>query len=546
MRARSCVSLPAVAFCLFACGGGGGGAPSLGISLQGPLTAGQTVTLTVRTPEGFSGAVTFESTDGRAVLPSRYTWTAADGTARGFDFQFRTAGAHTLTLRGTGLFSFETTVDVVAGPFATFNVELGSVQPGAGGAPFGMGARVTATDAWGNPVPHSAAADPVTITSLPADGSYGGLSGPGGNVLDKASDFQGASASLDGRFVFTWAGTVAEHRFVATSASGHSGTSNPVRIVTSVGVAGLARFLDINRSGSVDAGDHLIVPFERDVTVQAGSAQGFEFALPGYGLGIGAGVAQGPRPNEARIVLGSGASLRTRKLTAGPFPAQSSGVDLAPGGPHPGIRDVFGLPGGAGTPVDIVPGFVLSPQLIGSANTRAVACGDIDRDSDHDLVCANNGSASCIYRNDGRGNYVLVGSLTQVNAAHSVVLCDVDGDSDLDLVVTDIASMPRVLLNETSQPGHWLMVRAALPELGGRDAIGATVTVMAGEKRWMRFVAPGGSYLSSHDPRVHFGLGDVDQIDGVSIIWPDGSEERFAADDVDRLLTLRHGEGTKR
>ena len=89
----------------------------------------------------------------------------------------------------------------------------------------------------------------------------------------------------------------------------------------------------------------------------------------------------------------------------------------------------------------------------------------------------------------------------------------------------------------------WLAARVTEPRLGGRDAIGAIVTVTAGRLAWTDYVTRSGSYLSSHDPHAHFGLGEVDQIDSITVVWPDGSEETFEAAGVDQILILRHGEG---
>ena len=52
---------------------------------------------------------------------------------------------------------------------------------------------------------------------------------------------------------------------------------------------------------------------------------------------------------------------------------------------------------------------------------------------------------------------------------------------------------------------------------------------------------PGFSYLVSNSPDVHFGLGAVDRIDSIAVIWPDGTDERFPGGRVDRALVLRKG-----
>lgn len=56
-------------------------------------------------------------------------------------------------------------------------------------------------------------------------------------------------------------------------------------------------------------------------------------------------------------------------------------------------------------------------------------------------------------------------------------------------------------------------------------------------------VFSGGSYSSTSDPRVHFGLGTATRIDNVEILWPDGSKEEAQVPAVDRVLTVTEGKG---
>ena len=59
----------------------------------------------------------------------------------------------------------------------------------------------------------------------------------------------------------------------------------------------------------------------------------------------------------------------------------------------------------------------------------------------------------------------------------------------------------------------------------------------------MRWINPGYSYLSSNDPRAHFGLGEKVTIDSIEVIWPDGSKETFPGPAVDQYVTVRRGDG---
>jgi hypothetical protein len=89
------------------------------------------------------------------------------------------------------------------------------------------------------------------------------------------------------------------------------------------------------------------------------------------------------------------------------------------------------------------------------------------------------------------------------------------------------------------------MVRAYDPRLK-RDAYGAEISVRAGLRRWVRWVNPAFSYVCSNDPRAHFGLGAAKRVDGIDVVWPDGTEGSFPGEAVDRFVVLSRGEGLTR
>jgi hypothetical protein len=87
------------------------------------------------------------------------------------------------------------------------------------------------------------------------------------------------------------------------------------------------------------------------------------------------------------------------------------------------------------------------------------------------------------------------------------------------------------------------LVRTIDPKLGGRDAYGAEVRVFAGGKHWLRLVNPASSFLTSNDPRSHFGLGAIERVERIEVRWPDGVMESFPGCEVDQQILLSKGAG---
>jgi hypothetical protein len=153
-----------------------------------------------------------------------------------------------------------------------------------------------------------------------------------------------------------------------------------------------------------------------------------------------------------------------------------------------------------------------------------------------------------LFVNDGHGRFKNISidnrAFSEIGRVSRGLACgDVDADGALDLLVTNIGEPARLYRNVAPKRGHWLMVRAVDPALGGRDAYGAEITVTAGGRRWRRWLNPGYSYLCSNDPRAHFGLGQADRVDEIAVLWPDGKEESFPGRATDQLVVLSKGKG---
>jgi len=102
---------------------------------------------------------------------------------------------------------------------------------------------------------------------------------------------------------------------------------------------------------------------------------------------------------------------------------------------------------------------------------------------------------------------------------------DVDGDGDLDVVMTQIGGPPLLLRNDQRLNHHWLRLKLVGTK-SNRDAIGAWVRVRIGSQTLARQVMPTKSYLSQSQLPVTFGLGTASRVDEVIVTWPGGSVQR--------------------
>ena len=97
-----------------------------------------------------------------------------------------------------------------------------------------------------------------------------------------------------------------------------------------------------------------------------------------------------------------------------------------------------------------------------------------------------------------------------------VAAADYDNDGRVDVAVNSIGGK-LILLHNTGASGHWLEVSLA------RFAPGAVVTaVLPDGTRLVRQIQAGSSYLSSEDPRAHFGLGKATKLKELIVRWPGG------------------------
>jgi predicted nucleotidyltransferase len=191
---------------------------------------------------------------------------------------------------------------------------------------------------------------------------------------------------------------------------------------------------------------------------------------------------------------------------------------------------------------------------------------DFELDGDLDLVVANGrvhlepplpeaklpepwnvlAEPNNLYVNDGSGHFRDLGAASgsfsrRYEVSRGVAVGDLDSDGDIDLLLVNAQGPARLYRNEAPREGAPLAVRVVDPSLN-RDAIGARVSVVAGERRWVRTITRGLGYCSSSPPVAHFGLPDGTVVERIEVRWPDGPTESFAPATGPAVLLVR-GEG---
>ncbi|MHB8262095.1 MAG: CRTAC1 family protein [Bacteroidia bacterium] len=133
--------------------------------------------------------------------------------------------------------------------------------------------------------------------------------------------------------------------------------------------------------------------------------------------------------------------------------------------------------------------------------------------------------------------------LADVVPGRGAAFGDLFNDGKIDVVINVIDGHPVLLRNISKDGNHWVELKLVGGPKSPRDAVGATVYLTANGMRQRGDVLSGGSYMSSSDQRVHFGLGKATEVNEVEIHWPSGAKEKLRLPSVDRIFTIQEGKG---
>ena len=191
--------------------------------------------------------------------------------------------------------------------------------------------------------------------------------------------------------------------------------------------------------------------------------------------------------------------------------------------------------------------------------------GDFDNDGWPDIIVANGNFSSLLdtlpkeyrfaepiqlFRNRGNLTFDEIADEAGLNngllhSRRGTAFGDIDNDGKLDVVVFNADAPPSVFLNETRNSNHRVLFRL-IGTKSNRGAIGARVSVSTTKMTQIDEVHAGGSYNSTNDTRLHFGLGDEPTIKKIEVLWPSGLRQEFSQIPADGIYEIKEGDGIRK
>jgi enediyne biosynthesis protein E4 len=152
-----------------------------------------------------------------------------------------------------------------------------------------------------------------------------------------------------------------------------------------------------------------------------------------------------------------------------------------------------------------------------------------------------------LFHNRGRGQFTDIvpaigGAFAQPKVGRGAAFADIDGDLDLDVVITANGGQTAIYRNDSTAGNHALRMRLR-GVTSNRDGIGARVRVFAGRDRFSRTVKTGSSYLSQSELPLTFGLGAATKADRVVVEWPSGKTDEIKNLPAGKAYLIIEGKG---
>jgi len=191
---------------------------------------------------------------------------------------------------------------------------------------------------------------------------------------------------------------------------------------------------------------------------------------------------------------------------------------------------------------------VASGQFVGWSSSFM----DYDNDGDVDIFKTNGelkhlyGQEDQLFENDGTGKFKDVSVergeyFKEEHVGRGACVGDYDNDGDLDVYVMNLNGHGKLLRNNQGNQNNWIILNL-IGKTSNRDAVGARIKLVSGDKVQTAQKKSTTGYLSQNDSRVHFGLQKNDKIDSIEIKWPSGKVQVLKDVKANQILTITETE----
>jgi hypothetical protein len=207
--------------------------------------------------------------------------------------------------------------------------------------------------------------------------------------------------------------------------------------------------------------------------------------------------------------------------------------------------------------------FRFSSREAGLTEVRTVYVGwgtafaDLDLDGDEDLPVVNGHvyrhpinnivqQPTLLWENQGNGTFLNAADragdyFAGKHLGRGLAVADIDHNGLPDLLISNINELPGLLQNQTATDRAGLTLDL-VGTRSNRNAIGAVVSVEAGGRKWVRQQFDGGSFGTTHQRRLFFGLDQAQRIDRMEVVWPNGLTQTWEDLPVGQSLRIVEGE----